>query len=484
MKDGEIIDPGRKGLEKCGVNTVYIPPNYISQARDNMFLKMNINYRNINLNDYCRVLTYEEAVQGNTDEYIGPINRGTSPGYPFNSDPKYLNKGAGKSHWLGINEYYDFESEGALELRKLVDELEENCEKGLITGVICADTKKDERRPIAKVNEGKTRMFSACPMHYVVLFRKYFLGCSAWIMHQRNYNDIAVGMNVYSDEWDFVARKLQTKGKHVIAGDFSNFDGSLNVSVLWAVFDVVNSWYKRLDKSEKHERIRLGLWIHLVNSVHIYEDNIYQWTHSQPSGNPFTVILNSIYNCLIMRIAYLHLTSPMEYKYLNNLTTFDDNVAMICYGDDNCLNINNKILKVYNQVTISKAMHDLGHTYTDETKTGQQVLARELSDIMFLKRSFTKHQDETLYTCPLDINVVYDMINWVRKNEFSPEEMCKKNVENALMEMSLHGEEKFNQFVKELKDIDIFYDLRIQLDTYNYYRFKIETLDHFGLALN
>lgn len=480
--NGVLIDPGNEGLKKCGVNTVLIKPNLINMARQNMFMKICMNTKQLDLDEYCRVLSYKEAIMGTGDEYMTPMNRGTSAGYPFcNEAMKYKKKG--KTLWLGKDDEYDFTSPHALELKRIVDQLEEDCKIGKIRGVICADTKKDERRPHAKVDAGKTRMFSACPIHYVILFRKYYLGFSAWIMHNRNKNDISVGTNVYSSEWDFIARKLKTKGEHVIAGDFSNFDGSLNNSVMWAIFDIVNDWYKRKDSSKENEHVRLSLWAHLVNSVHIYGDNIYQWTHSQPSGNPFTVILNSIYNCLIMRIAYLKIMEEIEPK-LCNMLSFEENVSMVCYGDDNCLNISDNIIDKYNQQTISKVMLELGHTYTDESKSDANEFSRLLSDIKFLKRSFVKHPDDDLYVAPLAIEVLYDMINWIRKNEIDPNELLRTNIETSLMEMSLHGKEKYNDWVSKLLNLSEIYDLGVHILTYEENRFKIEHCDHLGLALN
>lgn len=481
IKDGQIIDPGRLGLEKCGVNTVLINPAYIKWAKNCVAMKLNINTKELDIKSYCRTLTYEEAVQGTDDDYMGPINRSSSPGYPFNSDPFYKNNKKGKSYWLGFGEAYEFDTKAALELRKLVDDLENDCSNGIISGVICADTKKDERRPIEKVKAGKTRMFSACPMHYVILFRKYFLGFSAWIMHNRNANDISVGTNVYSSEWDFIARKLQRKGQHVIAGDFSNFDGSLNNAVMWAIFDIVNEWYKRYDADIVKEKIRFSLWVHLVNSVHIYENNLYQWTHSQPSGNPFTVILNSIYNCLIMRISYLVVMEKIDLS-LCNMKSFEKHVSMVCYGDDNCLNISNEIIELYNQKTITNAMDTLGHTYTDEAKQVDGAISRTLTDIRFLKRNFIKHSSDTVYVAPLAIEVIYDMINWVRENEVDPNELLRTNIETSLMEMSLHGEEIYNNYVKELLSIEEIYDLGVQIMSYAENRFKIEHCDHLGVS--
>ena len=161
------------------------------------------------------------------------VARKTSPGFPYNLQSKGF---PGKTKWMGKEEKYDFESMAAKQLRADVEELIEDCRNGKVSNVLFIDTLKDERRDNAKVDAGKTRVFSAGPQHFVVAFRKYFLPFAAWLMHNRIDNEVAVGTNPYSVDWERIAKRLKSKGKHVIAGDFGNFDGSLVAQILWAIF--------------------------------------------------------------------------------------------------------------------------------------------------------------------------------------------------------------------------------------------------------
>lgn len=457
MKDDVLIDPAYKGLEKCGGITPLIDSTFCEMARNYVQHKVFIDYKHVGYESYARVLTYEEAIRGTDDLYMSAVCRSTSPGYPFNSDIKHKTNKPGKQQWMGSGETFDFTSSSALQLRNIVQELEDNCEKGIITGVICADTMKDERRPIKKVDEGKTRMFSACPMHFVVLFRKYYLGFAAFIMHNRNRNGIAVGTNPYNEDWDQIVRQISMKGKRVLAGDFSNFDGSLNTQVLWLVYEIIENFYKRYDKNycDKDAKVRYSLWLHIVNSVHVYGDTLYQWTHSQPSGNPFTVIINSVYNLLILVIGYLvtiknsNLDAQTKAK-LSNTMSFDKHVSPIVYGDDNILNISDYISDVFNQETLTEALKFVGHEYTEETKDGKMHLYRSIDEISFLKRRFVFDKDMFHWVAPLDKSVIYEMLNWVRGNAVDSVHLLKSNIETALREISLHGEKEYNEFVSRL----------------------------------
>ncbi|UVF62132.1 MAG: ORF1 [Bat faecal associated dicistrovirus 1] len=485
VKDDKVIDPAYKGLEKCGGVTPLIPINYCDMVTNYLKYKLNIDYKKVGYDSYARVLSYEEAIKGTDDTYMSAVCRSTSPGYPFNSDKQYSTTKPGKQQWMGSNEIFDFESDSAMLLRKIVQKLENDCLNGKITGVICADTMKDERRPIAKVDEGKTRMFAACPMHFVILFRKYYLGSAAFIMHNRNLNGIAVGTNPYSEDWDQIVRQISIKGRKVLAGDFSNYDGSLNTQVLWIVYNVIENFYKMNDPnySDDHAKIRYSLWLHIINSVHIYGDNVYQWTHSQPSGNPFTVIINSIYNLAILVIAYLDTIDNSKLdkhdkSKLFNTFSFDKNISPIVYGDDNILNISDNISSIFNQETLTSSLAKLGHTYTEETKDGKMHLYRSLSEISFLKRKFVFDENVYHYVAPLDISVIYEMLNWVRGNSVDSICLLKSNIETALREISLHGFSEYSNFVEKLNsNKTIVRKVKPFIPTFGEVRSSIESMD-------
>jgi hypothetical protein len=459
MINGVLVNPMMNGLKKCGVTPKLLNEDDLNACANDVGRMIRNNFCGKDVDCYKRVLTYEEAVQGANDEYMTSVNRLTSPGIPYSQqrDGK-----PGKTKWLGCNEDFDFVSEDALQMQKDVQCLINDCDQGIIRGVYCADTLKDEKRDLEKVAVGKTRVFSACPVHFVLAFRQYFLGFSAWCMHNRIDNEIAVGTNQYSLDWNKIALRLQTKGKAVIAGDFTNFDGSLNAQILWSILDIVNEWY---DDGERNARIRLGLWAHVVHSTHIFEDNVYMWTHSQPSGNPFTVIINSIYNSIVMRMSW---QIVMKEHKKSGMDQFQKYVSMISYGDDNGLNISKEVIELFNQQTIAEALKTIAHTYTDEGKTGEIVKFRSINEINFLKRGFVFSEELQRYVAPLEERVIYEMLNWSR-NTMDPDEILKANVATAAREMALHGREKFSQFCKELRQIEKEFRIAPQILTYSEY---------------
>jgi len=472
MIDGVLHDPLLKGLKKCGVDTAVLSDEEVkSAAMDVAQLVLTQTNSMIDRAKYQRILTYEEAVRGTMDDdFMKAVNRTTSPGYPYSLQ----NKGKpGKTRWMGKDEKFDFESMEAQQLRADVDELIEDCRIGKISNVFFVDTLKDERREKAKVDVGKTRVFSAGPQHFVVAFRKYFLPFAAWLMHNRIDNEVAVGSNPYSLDWERIAKRLKSKGKHVIAGDFGNFDGSLVAQILWAIFwEIFVPWLEMFNDLNSKEgrdilKICLGLWAHLVHSVHIFGDNVYMWTHSQPSGNPFTVIINCLYNSIIMRISWIRIMRRDCPSYMS-MKFFRLFVALITYGDDNAANIADKVIHLYNQETISAIMAEMKHEYTDEGKSGTIIRSRQLEDIFFLKRGFRFCPELQRTVAPLKIEVIYEMLNWTR-NTIDPNVILMSNINTAFREVVNHGRDAYDELYRGIMRIAVKLPAIPQISTYEQY---------------
>jgi hypothetical protein len=126
--------------------------------------------------------------------------------------------------------------------------------------------------------------------------RKYTLGFVKHIMENRIDNEIGLGINCYSSDWKRLAAKLNRKSAHIIAGDFSNFDGSLNAQILELIPDVITAYY-----GDNHGLTRQTLLSYLFNYVGVFNGHLIQMNHSQPSGNTLTTVINCLYNMFIFR---------------------------------------------------------------------------------------------------------------------------------------------------------------------------------------
>jgi hypothetical protein len=181
-------------------------------------------YKIINTSDENpMILTIEQSVSGiDGDNTIRSINGKKSPGHPYDQQRKPF----GKKWWTGKEMKCD--GPGWPLLKQDVEQLI-NEAKTKVPVVYFVDTMKDELRPHEKIKNFKTRIFSAGPMHFSIAFRMYFLRFLSFVMENKIDNESAIGINPYGMEWEKLAQHLSKwGGPTCIAGDYSNFDGSLN----------------------------------------------------------------------------------------------------------------------------------------------------------------------------------------------------------------------------------------------------------------
>lgn len=421
-----------KNLEKCAGNIPYIEQELIDDA---CFYVKEKWLDNVNL-ELARVLTYEEAISGRADvsEYMGPIHRQSSPGYPWIKSRK--SNYPGKTGWFGNDEVYLYDAE----VKNVVEHRINQAKLGIRTPTLWTDTLKDERRPHEKVLAYKTRVFSNGPMDFNIAFRMYYLGFIAHLMENRIDNEVSIGTNVYSRDWTKTAHKLMEKGEKVIAGDFSGFDGSLHTAMMLKFVEIANEFY---DDGEENALVRLVLMLEIINSVHICDRSVYQMTHSQPSGNPATTPLNCLINSLGLRMCFSYLAKKYNKPY--TLKDFEKYVSIVSYGDDNVINFADEVAEWYNMETLTMAFKVFGFTYTDELKgkNGEVPKWRKLDQVAYLKRKFRKREDFPIYDAPLDIETIMEMPNWCRET-VDVFEGTKINAETAIMELHMHDKEIFN----------------------------------------
>jgi len=424
-KDGQKVDPLEIARKKASTATINVDRKLADSCKEHFKQTL---LRRVYRGDQ-RVLTFEEAIAGiEGDPLYQGIKRNTSPGYGWA-------KGGGKRTYLGDDEY-KFDHPEVLARYK---DMLERVKNGERTGCIWTDTLKDERRPIAKVDAGKTRLFAASEMTYVILFRQYFMGFAAHVARNKIDVESCVGINVYSQDWSRLARKMMEVGKHVIAGDFSNYDGTLCGDLLWDCLDLAEEFYQG---TPEEKQIRRMLWMDIVHSVHVSGRTVYQWTHSQPSGCPITAILNSIYHSLAARYVYVKCARKYcpEKAALSNFTRY---VRHANYGDDDVYNVSDEIIDWYNQETMTEMFKDLGMEYTDEAKTGNIVKSRRLDEIMFLKRKFRYDDEQCRYRAPLSLDTIREMPMWVKRNK-NHWELTAETLQDAMLELAQHSRAVFD----------------------------------------
>lgn len=389
--------------------------------------------------DERRVLSFEEACAGITgNKYFPPLKRGKSAGWPF---AKMTNM-RGKMKWLGTDEW-DFSSKESKELRSIVTAMEKQCINNVEPEVYFIDTLKDEKRSLEKIRDRKTRVFSAAPLHFSILYRKYFLGFIAYTMRNKIDNEVAVGTNVWSTDWNKIADHIKTF-PHVVAGDFANFDGTVQFPLFSRIVDIVNAFYS---DSARNQQVRKIIWGIICRSKHILHDFVYAVSHGQPSGNPGTAPKNSIYVSLALRyIWYSVFRNDHEKKH-----AFQYYVKPITYGDDFILSVSSAVKDIFTPRRIAQGFAELNMKITAEDKTELTDEFRTLEDVTFLKRAFVKDPKYEHWYAPLSISSITEMCNWIRRTD-NPEQATLDNLESAIHELTMHDEDTFCKYSSVIQE--------------------------------
>ena len=230
---------------------------------------------------------------------------------------------------------------------------------------------------------------------------------------------------------------LRAEGeRYYIAGDYKSFDAKLPLAVSHCVLRVIHDFY--YNATEEERRIREVLFTDIVNSRHIAEGVIYEYHGGNPSGQPLTAVLNSVANLFMLHAVLLRASRQLGENFLECMT-FATN------GDDHIVGLPNKS-NITHEMIADIMMDMWGYEYTDESKGTGPVGRRNLTEVSYLKRGFSKLG--SIIVCPLSLETLRETIHWCRKG-FTRQEF-KLRVEDVFLEYSMHGKSTFESHVPHI----------------------------------
>lgn len=369
------------------------------------------------------------AIEGDpNDPNFGSQDMSTSAGYPGN----ILGMGK-KYHYVG-KAPRDYDTPTAKLFIEEVEDLLLSLESGKEVELIFTDFPKDEIRPFEKVD--KPRLISGAPFVMNTVTRVLCGKFSSCMMRNRIKNNSCLGINEQGPEWHLLLEHLTTHGWSVFAGDFSGFDRCHTVMLIMAVCHLINMWYGFEDAEA-----RTNLFYTFARSTHTWNGKVWKWEGGMPSGNPLTAIINTITNELLMRYCYIILVPRA-------LGTFSDNVKAAYVGDDNVVGPSEATSAYFNAVTLEKELSKVGYTYTDETKSGEIVPLRLITECEFLKRKWLYNEVLGRFVAPIREESIIQGLQWVKKTD--PINIMAQKIDSAVREYSLHGPDKFNDMVPKI----------------------------------
>jgi hypothetical protein len=309
--------------------------------------------------------------------------------------------------------------------KKELDNFENDLDNGIVDPSLMLNVEnlKDELRNREKA--GKPRSFRVSTLHTQFLTKKYTMNMVSSIMHNRDFNQIMVGVNPYK-EWDAMYKRLrQCSG--VWAGDLSSWDGKMLPQVQTAVIRMMLVKYKG-----KHKKALETLLYSIPYNLDNMMDDTYLTTHSMPSGNFLTAIFNSIVNRMYTAMWYF------RYKKNPSVHDFHTNVVDMVYGDDKLNGIISEDSNL-NAISMKEFFKSIGMKMTTATK--QEVLKpyEALSEVSFLKRVFEYNNKIGRVMCPLDKKTLRNTIMWLDSSK-DKDVVLEGKLRSFIMEMYLHSD--------------------------------------------
>nr|UNY42022.1 MAG: polyprotein 1 [Picornavirales sp.] len=434
-----LVDPLMQSFQKYGDYAVFMDPQKVLSAT-NSYEELITLYCNDPLL-HRTVIPLEEALH--SFRHVGPIDSSTSPGFPmslpFEENIKKLYYSA--VHNRDINKSSDY----FLRIANLVENRIDKYSAGIRVMTFYKSAAKDEVVSLAKFLKAKTRMFNPTDFIYLVMVRMYF-GAFLSSFCNANINvGSGIGVNCYSEQWDVLARELLKFGHdknkaNIGAGDYSGYDTTIKGIILWSIFAMIQRWYGNT-LSEQDKQIQFMLFVEIVNPCVIKGKHVYLWESGLPSGNPLTALLNTIYNHVLFRLAYIDAGL--------DVSTFNENVYLIALGDDNTFSVSSTVQDKFNEFTLPALMSTYGAVYTTELKEKALVEMRKLSEVSFLKRSFRFDSSLNRWVAPLDIESIFKPLNWTKRN-VSRDQIPPDQIVSSIRELSLHGKQVFDKYATDL----------------------------------
>lgn len=445
--------PIRKGIEKYG-NPAPIIDNEIL---DRVIECVSDIMKPLRGGVGCRVLNQFEALNGiKDDEYVARMDMLTSSGYPWN-----LMKGAkGKYPFIQrIPNSFDYEIVSD-ELQEKVLERMALARKGIRVPSLWIDTQKDERRDFIKVFEGKTRVFTIPPLDFTIVCRQLFGAFNSAFYKNRLSYFSAVGIDPASIEWSVLLNKMETNSTIGFGGDFSGWDGNLSPQFMMGVCEIINNWY---DDEEENKTARRVLFDEMIHTPQCAGNEVY-FTHiGNPSGNPLTVIINTIVHKMDFLYAYFKRV-PSD---LNSLKKFAENIVLFIYGDDGICSIKKSMLPYFNPQILFEEMKLLNLDYTNSKKDGPACI-EPVRNLTFLKRGFREDDCGRIHAI-MDIQTITELTNWTREcADLTIEQASIDNLNDSLSFMYSYGKDMFEKHRNKIKE-KLPLQFHQELNDYAYY---------------
>lgn len=310
---------------------------------------------------------------------------------------------------------------------------------------IFVGTLKDEKRDVARVEQGKTRMFFSPSMQFVYLGRLCFGAYVALCKQQFVTTGDACGINPVSLDWqelyDNFIRPDDDSEWNLVAGDYSSFDSNIPYAVCEAVAEFL-SQRSEAPESQVYLRYMLGPRYTIV------DDRCYAIEGGNPSGQYLTPLFNGMANKALLYSCYRY------YYEEGSVEAFLQDNRLLTGGDDHVwaqrenIDINMKEVSLF-------MFEQYGITYTDTSKSliSEDFVSED--EVTFLKRKWRRDPYHPgIFWPELEEDSIIAALTYMHKGA-----KISDVINSVLYEVALFDEVRFNQWMERLLDWDSKYKL-------------------------
>jgi len=338
--------------------------------------------------------------------------------------------------------FYYLRPEVKFDIARLIDLIR----KGILPVVLLDFSPKDEVRPKEKIDRFKIRLFSVMDFHLNIVCRMFCMPIITYLLGLPFLSECFGQMNAGSREWTNLANYLIAKGGLVFDMDFSSFDTSHHSLAFEAVAKVFYLVALRLHYEQWEAEFVYHMVLVLKVQLLRYLTDYVIKTKGLPSGYVLTLILNSIVNSLLMRMAFEVLVGL-------SMKEFKKHVHAATVGDDNASGVSAEVSERYNMLTIAPLYKSWGYVATPASKSGALQKFLSLSDLTFLKRRFLFDAELGFYMAPIECDSIYKALCFesMEKGVSSAQRLVDVAA-NCQRESFLHGKKFFDEMVAYLKE--------------------------------
>jgi hypothetical protein len=452
-------------LEQNGITTSKVAPNFKGPNRYMPFnilinhigfnnSRIPLNFLNAATMDLCtqlingdisgiKMLSWEEAINGIPGcRYIDAMMKSTSGGYGF--------PGAKIDHMV-----QDESGKWSMKdhVMKEVNIAWSKYASSKTYGFIFKTALKDEPISPEKNESGNIRVFNVCPTPFVLITRKIFMTFIKYLQENRQFSEVAVGINAHGVEWENLLKYLNfdeelsaenLSNLKIMAGDFKKFDLSMHTETLVAVTNIIMAVLSQAGWNISDLTVAHTCLNELIFKYILVKGEIVLAKHSNPSGNSLTVIINCLANSLYHRAVYYKL---MAERGEEHIPPFSSMHRLITYGDDSILSSIDDD-EVLNHITMHETLKEWNIGYTMADKSDDFVKFIPLDKATFLKRSFVWSKSLNRYVAPLDINSIDKMLCICTYTKCGWSVQLEGTIRSAFSELLFHGEEEYEKYRK------------------------------------